>query len=274
MIVDAWIQHPTGRFIAHDMFASLRRWMGAELPDEVPLELTLGALDAGGVNVAVVSAWHGPDGPLIGNDEVAAIVRAAPDRFVGAAAVDLRDPVAAVRELRRCVLDLGFVALRAIPWLWGWPPNDRRYYPLYVACVELGIPFCTQVGHTGPLRTSETGRPIPYIDDVALDFPELVIVGGHIGYPWTEEMLALARKHENVWIDTSAYTARRYPAALVDELRRPHHKVLFGSNFPMITPERCLEDLGGLGLEAQQRERFLSGNAQSIFRLPVAVTER
>src|SRR5450755_3495789 len=60
--------------------------------------------------------------------------------------------------------------------------------------VDLGVPFCTQVGHTGPLRPSETGRPIPYIDQVALDFPELVIVGGHVGYPWTEEMIAVCRK--------------------------------------------------------------------------------
>ncbi len=132
---------------------------------------------------------------------------------------------------------------------------------------ELGIPFCTQVGHTGPLRSSEPGRPIPYIDDVALDFPELVIVGGHIGYPWTDEMLALTHKYENVWIDTSAYTVRRYPPALVNELQRSRHKVLFGSNFPMITPQRCLEDLGALDLPPEQRERFLGGNAAGVFGL-------
>ena len=63
-----------------------------------------------------------------------------------------------------------------MPWLWGLPPDDRRYYPLYAECVELDIPFCLQVGHTGPLRTSETGRPIPYLENVALDFPELRIV--------------------------------------------------------------------------------------------------
>jgi uncharacterized protein len=57
-----------------------------------------------------------------------------------------------------------------VPWLWNLQPNDRRYYPLFVECVELGIPFCTQVGHTGPLRPSETKRPIPYLDTVALDF--------------------------------------------------------------------------------------------------------
>lgn len=78
----------------------------------------------------------------------------------------------AVRELRRRVAEDGCVALRVVPWLWEAPPTDRRYYPLYATCVDLGVPFCTQVGHTGPLRPSETGRPIPYIDQVALDFPE------------------------------------------------------------------------------------------------------
>ena len=75
----------------------------------------------------------------------------------------------------------------------GATPTDRRYYPLFAECVELGVPFCTKVGHTGPLCPSETGRPIPYIDQIAIDFPELTIVCGHVGYPWTEEMIAVAR---------------------------------------------------------------------------------
>ena len=161
-IVDVWAQHPTLCFIQHDMFDSLRRWTDTErLTEELPLAMTIATMDAAGVHVSLLSAWHGPEGPLISNDEVAAFVAQAPDRLAGVASVDLRRPMAAVRELRRCVHDLGFVALRVVPWLWGWPPDDRRYYPLYAACVELGIPFCTQVGHTGPLRTSETGRPIP-----------------------------------------------------------------------------------------------------------------
>ena len=96
-----------------------------------------------------------------------------------------------------------------MPWLWDLPPTDRRYYPLYAECIELDIPFCTQVGHTGPLAPSETGRPTPYIDQIAIEFPELRIVAGHIGYPWTQEMVAVATKHENVYIDTSAYTPLR-----------------------------------------------------------------
>jgi predicted TIM-barrel fold metal-dependent hydrolase len=252
------------------MFASLRRWTGEEAPPgDLPIGLTIAAMDAANVSFGLLSAWHGPGGPLIGNDEVAGWVAEHPGRFAGIASVDLAKPMSAVRELRRCVEELGFVGLRVIPWLWEAPPTDRRYYPLYAACVELGIPFCTQVGHTGPLRPSETGRPIPYIDQVAIDFPELTVVAGHIGYPWTEEMVAVARKHENVFIDTSAYTTKRYPPELVGYLRSRggRRKVLFGSNYPMIAPEAALAGLDALGLDAETRELFLAGNARRVFAL-------
>ncbi|MCA9566026.1 MAG: amidohydrolase [Myxococcales bacterium] len=269
MIIDAWIQHPTGPFIGQPMFESLRRWMGIEtIPESVPLELTLGALATANVDKALISAWYGPEGALISNDEVASFVSAAPEKLVGVASVDIRRPVEAVRELRRAVNNLGMRALRVLPWIWDAPPDDRRYYPLYVACVELGIPFCLQVGHTGPLCPSEPGRPIPYLDRVALDFPELVIVGGHIGYPWTDEMIALATKYPNVHIDTSAYKVSRYPESLKTFMAaHGKRKVLFGSNFPMITPQACLQGLDALGLSDEARELFLCGNAKRVFGL-------
>jgi predicted TIM-barrel fold metal-dependent hydrolase len=271
MAIDVWMQHPTKRFLGHDMFDPLRRWTGQDLPEEeLPLEVTIAAMDAGEVEFGLLSAWHAPAlGPLISNEEVAGWVEDRPDRFAGLAAVDLAKPMEAVRELRRCVEDLGFKGLRAIPWLWEAPPTDRRYYPLYAACVELGVPFCTQVGHTGPLRPSETGRPIPYIDQVAIDFPELTIVGGHIGYPWTEEMIAVCRKHENVYIDTSAYTSKRLPPELVAYMKTGsgRHKVLFGSNYPMIAPAKALEDLATLSLDDESTQLYLSGNARRVFAL-------
>jgi predicted TIM-barrel fold metal-dependent hydrolase len=270
MTIDVWMQHPTARFLRSDMLASLRRWTDGAMPDtDIPIEATIAAMDAADVELGLLSAWHGPNGQdLISNDEVAQWIASHPNRFAGLATVDLDRPMQAVRELRRRVAE-GFVGLRVVPWLWNAPPTDRRYYPLFAECVEAAVPFCTQVGHTGPLRPSETGRPIPYIDQVALDFPELVIVCGHVGYPWTEEMVAVARKHENVYIDTSAYTVRRLPEELIRFMKTGtgQRKVLFGTNYPMITHAHALAGLDELGLDDEARHDFLHGNAERVFRL-------
>ncbi len=270
MTIDVWMQHPTVRFLRSDMLSSLRRWTGGSIPDtEIPIDATVASMDAAGVGLGLLSAWRGPGGQdLISNDEVAEWVGLHPNRFAGLATVDLDRPMEAVRELRRRIND-GFVGLRVVPWLWNAAPTDRRYYPLFVECVQAGVPFCTQVGHTGPLRPSEVGRPIPYIDQVALDFPELTIVCGHVGYPWTEEMVAVARKHDNVYIDTSAYTIRRFPDELVRFMKTGtgQRKVLFGTNYPMIAPTHALAGLDELGLGDDARRDFLHGNAERVFRL-------
>jgi predicted TIM-barrel fold metal-dependent hydrolase len=143
-----------------------------------------------------------------------------------------------------------------------------RYYPLYAECVELDVPVCSQVGHTGPLCPSEPGRPIPYLEHVALEFPELRIVAGHIGFPWTSEIISLVTKFPNVYVDTSAYKARRYPADFVAFMRgHGAKKVMFGTNYPMLTPEDCLRDLDALGLEADARRGFLFATAARVFKL-------
>lgn len=265
--VDVWAQQPTARFMEAPWLETLRRWTGI---DRTPprLDDTVAAMDAAGVGVALLSAWGTPEGMLIANDDVAEAAAAHPDRFRGVASVDLRDPMGAVREVRRCVDDLGFVAVRVLPWIWDLPPDDRRYYPVYVACVEAGVPFCTQIGHTGPLCPSEPGRPIPYLDRVLLDFPELVVVGGHVGYPWVDEVLSLATKYPNFHIDTSAYVVERLPTPLVEYLRgRGRERVMFGTNWPMLTPRRCLEQLDALGLDDEARDLYLGGNARRVFKL-------
>lgn len=267
--VDVWMQHPTMKFINHPMFESLRRWMGAKIfEEEIPVEYTLEAMERAGVKTGLVCGWWGPHGALISNDEVAEIVSRYPDRFKGIASVDISRPMEGIREVRRCVKKLGFIGVRIVQWYWNLPPTHRYYYPIFAECVELDIPVCLQVGHTGPLCPSETGRPIPYIDEAALDFPELKIVCGHIGYPWTEEMIAVATKHSNVFIDTSAYIVNRFPERLVDYMKRHgKKKVLFGTNYPMLTAERCLEDLNTLNLDKEVTSLFLHENAKRIFKL-------
>lgn len=271
--VDAWAQPADRTGFAH--LPEIKRLLiqsgTAKLlekglvPDEV-----VAAMDEAGVQTVLLSAWQRPGQVIFSNDQVAETCRRFPGRFFGVAAVDLERPVAAVRELERAIVELGFKALRVIPWLWKLPPNDRLYYPLYVKCIELGVPFCTQVGHTGPLMPSETGRPIPYLDDVALTFPELVIVGGHIGFPWTDEMLGLAWKHENVYIDTSAYLPRYYPPNLVHAMQSfLQHKILFGTNFPQLPYDRCMRQANELGLAEPVYRKFMRENAIRVFKLPL-----
>lgn len=225
-------------------------------------------MDDGGIDHVMLSAWCRPEGWVSSNDDVAEFVNAYPDRISGVAAVNMSHPPSAVRELRRAVEELGFKALRVVPWLWNLPPNDKLYYPLYVACIELDIPFCTQVGHTGPLMPSEVGRPIPYLDEVLLTFPELVVVGGHIGYPWTDETIGLAWKHENFYIDTSAHSPRYYPQQLMHFLEsNGRSKVLFGTNWPQLGFDKCVRQAAELDLSDEARNAFMSQNAAEVFKL-------
>lgn len=269
-IIDVWLQHPTQHFLQQPFFESLLRWTKQQDIPEVPLSATLATMNQANVSNALIAAWVGPQGELISNDQVAGFVAQYPDRLTGIASVDLSSPMKAVRELRRSVKELGFKGLRIVPWLWGLPPDDRRYYPLYAECIELDIPFCTQVGHTGPLLTSETGRPIPYLEHVALEFPELKIVAGHLGAPWVQETISLAHKFPNFYIDTSAYKASRFPSEFVDYLRKTEaRKVMFGTNYPMLTAAQCLKSLDELSLSDEAQERYLYCNAAEVFGIQV-----
>jgi uncharacterized protein len=267
--VDVWAQQPNALFQAQPWLATLNRWTG-KTGEEAPVTTaqTLNAMDAADVDITFLSAWCGPRGWLITNDEVAAAVAEAPQRLRGLMSVDLNEPMGAVRMIREQARNPAFVGIRVVPWLWDLPPNDRRYYPVYVACVEAGLPFCTQIGHTGPLCRSEPGRPIPYLDEVLLDFPELKIVGGHVGFPWMDEVLSLARKYPNFYVDTSAYTVARLPVQLTDFMRgQGAGRVMFGTNWPMVSPKHALATIDTLGLDDRARELFLGGAARKVFGL-------
>lgn len=233
-------------------------------------------MDKGGVDQICLSAWYRPEGPVFSNAQVAEYTRAYPERIFGLASVDLHDPVKAVKDLDHYVRVEGFKGLRIVPWLWNLPPTDAHYWPLYVRCIELDIPFLTQVGHTGPLCPSEVGRPIPYIDSIALKFPTLKIICGHIGHPWTAEMVAVAWKHQNVYIDTSAHLAKYYPPELIHFANTTgKKKVMFGTNFPQLTWENAVDsvakNLTGKGkhlvLRPDALEDFMGGNAKRVLKL-------
>ena len=131
MIIDSWAQHPTLRHSQDSIFDSLHRWNRREAPTEqLPLELTIKSMDDANVSKSLISAWVAPRNIMISNDEVFEFVSAYPDRLVGVGSVDITKPMQAVAEIRRCKNELGFKAIRVLPWLWELPPTDRLFYPV------------------------------------------------------------------------------------------------------------------------------------------------
>lgn len=267
--IDVWAQVTTPRMGASRYFEPLMRWSGrAGESAGTTVEATLAAMDQANVDMSLLAAWHSSEGDLITNEELIDQIESAPDRFRGLATVDLSRPMESVRRLRELAQHDQIVGVRIVPWMWDLPPNDRRYYPIYTACIDLGLPFCTQIGHTGPLRTSETGRLIPYLEDVLLDFPELVVVGGHVGFPWINELTSLTVKFPNLYVDTSAYALHRLPPDFITYMKTVGRKrVMFGTNWPMIPPAKCLSGLDGLALDDNAKTDFLSGIARKVFKL-------
>lgn len=237
------------------------------------VEQMLAEMDAAGIDRCVLSAFYHRDLAVVANEEVAATVRAHPDRFVGAGTVNpLAKPMEVYRRVRHAVEELGLRAIRLEPYMYGdgtvgLAPTDKRYWPIYVACCELGVPVCIQVGHTGPLLPSECGRPI-YLDEVALAFPELTIIGCHLGQPWHEEMATLAWKHPNVYVETSARTPRHWPASFVEFVRTwGQDKVIWATDYPLLPFDRALSEVGELGLPPDVYRKLVRDNAVRAFGL-------
>ena len=230
-------------------------------------------MDAAGVDRLMLSAFGYGDYHIIRNEEVAEICAKHPDRFTGVGTVDPRGkPMDVVREVERLSKELGLRGVRLEPYAYGdgmvgGPPNTKMYWPVYVKCIELGLPVAIQVGHTGPLLPSEAGRPI-YLDEVALAFPELVIIGCHIGQPWHEEMMILAWKHPNVYVETSARTPKHWPEEFVKFASTyGQDKVLWATDYPLLTFDRTLKELRELGVSDTAYRKIVRDNTIRAFGL-------
>lgn len=240
------------------------------------VEEMLAEMDGAGVDICILSAFYHKDMAVVSNDEVAGYVQQYPDRFVGAGTVNvMRKPMDVVREVERLVNDLGMRCIRLEPYMYGdgttgLPPTDKHYWPVFIKCAELGVPVAIQVGHTGPLLPSECGRPI-YLDEVALAFPDLTLIGCHLGQPWHEEMMILAWKHPNVYVETSARTPKYWPTEFVDFTRgRGRDKVIWATDYPLLTFERTLAELEEVGLGEDIFRKVVRDNAVRAFNLEAA----
>ncbi len=170
-----------------------------------------------------------------------------------------------LREIEKAVKEYGFKMVAFHPVTFGLAPNDKKFYPLYAKCNELGITVSFQVGHSAEVFPSEPGRPM-YADEVALDFPNLTMILSHTGWPWLEEAFAMSWKHPNVYLDTAAYFPRSYEPGLVSFMDgRGRDKVLFGTN--AFGLKRLKEQFLQLPIREENKKRVLHDNAVKALKL-------
>lgn len=213
--------------------------------------------------------------PYPGNERVAEAARRHPDVFTGFASVDPNKGVLAIRELERSVRELGLRGVKFHPGLQDFTPNQRRFGPLWAKCAELRIPAIFHTGHTGAGAGAPGGagvrlghcRPI-LLDDVAAEFPDLTIIMAHPAWPWHEEQLSVALHKPNVYLDLSGWSPKYFPPSIVQYANTLlQDKMLFGSDYPVISPERWLRDFEAAPFKDEVRPKILLENARRILGL-------
>lgn len=242
----------------------------------VSLEAMLAAMDAAGTErafliAAKVGVKHHPACYHVPYELVADAVQKYPARFCGLGGVDPTEGMHGVRALEHAVREYGFIGAHTYPHWFELAPDHARYYPFYAKCVELDIPIQMQVGQSMIYDASyprrSTGRPIT-LDAVACDFPELKIVGIHVGIPWADEMIAMAWKHANVYIGCDAHRPSYWPEAFIKYMNSyGQDQVIFGTDFPVLPFERTRADFEAIALKPEVKRKVLRDNALRLYKL-------
>jgi predicted TIM-barrel fold metal-dependent hydrolase len=219
--------------------------------------------------------------PRVPNEEIAEVARANADVLIPFASIDPHKGRRGVDEARRLIADHGVRGFKFHPNVQGFFPDDRLAYPLYEVIEEAGLPALFHTGHSGVGSGLPGGggirlkysNPI-HVDDVAVDFPTLKIVLAHPSFPWQDEAISIAMHKPQVYIDLSGWSPKYFPPQLVhyaNTLLR--NQVLFGSDYPFITPERWLEDFDTLDIKPEVRPLILKENAVRLLGLDVSPKE-
>jgi predicted TIM-barrel fold metal-dependent hydrolase len=213
--------------------------------------------------------------PRIANEEVAELAAENADVLIPFASIDPAKGKLGVREARRLIEDYGVRGFKFHPSMQGFHPNDRQAYSLYGVIEEAGLPALFHTGQTGVGAGAPGGMGIRlkysnpmYLDDVAVDFPGMTIILAHPSFPWQEEALAVATHKLNVFIDLSGWSPKYFPQILVQYCNTLlKNKVLFGSDYPAITPDRWIEDFARLPIKPEVRPLIMKENAARLLKL-------
>jgi uncharacterized protein len=226
---------------------------------------------------AVLLAWDAETAtgrPRVPNETVAAACREYPDVFSGLGSVDPHKGADAVAEVAN-IAALGLRGVKFHPSLQAFAPDDPAYDPIFAACEQHGLLALFHTGTSGIGARQPGGQGIRIdlahplkLDPVAAAHPDLTVVAAHFGWPWQQDLIAIALHKTNVYIDISGWSPRRIPAEVIRELRgRLSGQFVWGSDYPFFTPERCLAELEALDLPAEVMTTVLHDNAARILGL-------
>ena len=196
-----------------------------------------------------------------------------PERFYGLAGIDPFEGMNGVRAFEDAIKNMGFVGAHLYPHWYELAPDEAKYYPFYAKCCELNVPIQMQVGqsmiYSQEYRTKSVGQPIA-LDAVACDFPELKLIGIHVGIPWHDEMISMAWKHDNIFIGCDAHRPKYWPKSFIHYLNSyGQDKIIFGTDFPVLEFKKTIDDIDALGLKSEVRKKLLRDNVIRVYGLDI-----
>ncbi len=240
----------------------------------------LAAMDAAGVDVggvisSVAALGAGGEVDAITAEEVHQVVDGHRDRLFGWVGINPETTMETLRLIEHAVVDLGFTGVHVYPHWFNLRVDDRKYYPIYAKCAELGVPIALQVGTQTPRNRARLQAKPSWLDPVAFDFPELTIMGIHVGTPWTDEMIFLCRNYENVYMIADARQPSTWEPELIAYLRSEGRhqnmdgaeRILWGTDWPIQDFAESIAEVKRLGLPADVEANLLGGNAQRVLGL-------
>ena len=211
----------------------------------------------------------------ISSEEIATRAAEHSDVLIPFGSVDPLRGAGAVAQARSLVRDYGVQGFKFHPTLQGFAPNDQAFYPLWAEIESLGVPALFHSGQTGIGAGLPGGRGLKLrlsdpmlVDDVAADFPGLTVILAHPSVPWASSSISIATHKANVYIDLSGWSPKYFPADLVRAANSYlQDKVLFGTDYPLLTPERWLRDFETLDLKTAAKAKILKSNAVQVLGL-------
>ena len=264
-VVDIWVNllppDAIKAFMGQPGFEGIGDFFGGDFGDASGLDVLTAVMDQTGVDIGVMTA-----GLSAGTEDVLLIADKQPGRLLVSAMVDSpTTPTANVRRVHALAEHERFCMVRVSPLVAQYALNDKLYYPVYAACEEARIPVAINVGIPGPRVRSACQDPV-LLEDVLIDFPDLVVIGAHMGHPYEALLMQYMLKWPNLYLSTTAYLAKYMDPALVKFMNtsRGLGRVLFGSDHPFLPLPRALDEARALALSDQAMQAFLGGTARRL----------